>query len=478
MQRTIDERRIRKLNQKPVGSGPVIYWMSRDQRVRDNWALLYAQELALENKVPLAVVFCLAPEFLGATLRHYRFMLKGLAGLETGLKKLQIGFFLLRGNPEKEIPRFCLTQQVGAIVSDFSPLRINYHWKTEVTRAVKMAFFEVDAHNIVPCWIASPKQEYAAYTFRPKIKRLLPEFLTDIPGIIKHPFSMSAQPPLVSWQKAEAGLKINSNVNELTIFKPGEKAATAAMRTFIENKLASYDLERNDPTKEGQSGLSPYLHFGQLSAQRLAYLVKQAEAPGVYTEAFLEELIIRRELSDNFCFYNDRYDSVEAFPHWARKTLAEHTADPRQYLYSTGEFESAETHDPLWNAAQREMALTGKMHGYMRMYWAKKILEWTETPEQALQAAIYLNDKYSLDGRDPNGYAGIAWSIGGVHDRAWFQRPIFGKIRYMSYGGSKSKFNIENYIEKVNSATLHQKSGYSPSGISSAGRIHGNQYGN
>ncbi len=445
----VDERRIRRHNRKPAGGGPVIYWMSRDQRAIDNWALLYAQELALERKAPLAVVFCLVPEFPGATLRQYRFMLQGLNKLEKDLSKKNISFYLLTGQPEEEVTRFCNKISAGALIADFSPLRICDHWKTAVAGTVDMAFFEVDAHNIVPCWAASPKQEYAAYTFRPKIKKLLPEFLTDIPPAIKHPHNLPEQYRSTDWQKAEKGLKTDRNIKETPFYEPGERAAWKLMRNFIENKLARYDADRNDPNKDGQSNLSPYLHFGQLSAQRLAFLVSQAEAPGVHTEAFLEELIVRRELSDNFCFYNDRYDTVEAFPRWARETLAEHTADPREHLYAADEFETAETHDPLWNAAQTEMAITGKMHGYMRMYWAKKILEWTESPEEALETAIYLNDKYSLDGRDPNGYAGIAWSIGGLHDRAWYQRPIFGKIRYMSYNGSKSKFDINAYIEKV-----------------------------
>lgn len=165
--------------------------------------------------------------------------------------------------------------------------------------------------------------------------------------------------------------------------------------------------------------------------------------------AFLEELIIRRELSDNFCFYNEDYDNFKGFPEWAKKTLQKHKNDKREYLYSAIEFERALTHDELWNAAQMEIVRKGKMHGYMRMYWAKKILEWSESPEKAMEIAIYLNDRYGLDGRDPNGYTGIAWSIGGVHDRAWNERKIFGKIRYMSHGGCKSKFDVEKYIEQI-----------------------------
>ncbi|MDY6826901.1 MAG: hypothetical protein SVV67_06965 [Bacillota bacterium] len=223
----------------------------------------------------------------------------------------------------------------------------------------------------------------------------------------------------------------------------------AAMEFFIQNKLANYEENRTDPNAGGHSALSPYLHFGQLSAQRLALAVQDAEEPGIRGDAFLEELIVRRELADIFCYYNEHYDSVDAFPRWAKETLEIHAADRREHLYSLQEFSEARTHDPLWNAAQKEMLLKGKIHGYLRMYRAKKILDWTENPARAMQIAIKLNDSHSLDGRDPSGYAGIAWSIGGVHDRAWFERPIFGKIRYMSYNGSKSKFNVEACISSI-----------------------------
>ena len=163
-------------------------------------------------------------------------------------------------------------------------------------------------------------------------------------------------------------------------------------------------------------------------------------------EAFLEQLIIRRELSENFCFYNDKYDDYEGFPAWAKKSLNAHRNDEREYIYSLENLDSAETHDALWNAAQQEMKYKGKMHGYMRMYWAKKILEWSFSPEIALENAIKLNNSYEIDGNDPNGYTGIAWSIGGVHDRPWFERPIFGQVRYMNYNGCKSKFDVRKYI--------------------------------
>jgi len=439
--------RIRRLTKNDSeGSGPVLYWMSRDQRVQDNWTLIYAQKVALQKKVPLLVVFCLVPEFLGAAMRQYEFMIKGLQELEKSLSKKNIAFQLLRGLPHREIVRTIKKYKIGMVVTDFDPLRIKRQWKEDVGKSVTVPIYEVDAHNIVPCWIASPKQEYGAYTIRPKIKHLLPLFLDAFPRIHRHPYPLMNGPESGKWDRAIRKLKADTRVKAVDWIVPGEKAARRALKLFIEKKLGAYDATRNDPTVKGQSQLSPYLHFGHLSAQKVALAVQASPLPGPVKESFLEELIIRRELSDNFCLYTARYDRFEAFPQWAQKTLNEHRKDKRSYLYTLHTFEGADTHDPLWNAAQMEMVTTGKMHGYMRMYWAKKILEWARSPEEALEYAIYLNDKYELDGRDPNGYAGIAWSIGGVHDRAWGARPVFGKIRYMSHNGCKSKFKVAAYI--------------------------------
>jgi len=444
----VDPRRVRVLMQGSIGSGPLMYWMSRDQRVSDNWALLFAQELALEREVSLGVVFSLASSFLNATLRQYGFMLKGLREVENRLAELNIPFFLLIGSPEQELPTFLAKHQISGLVTDVDPLRLKRQWKKEVAALVNSIIYEVDARNIVPCWEASNKKEYAAYTLRPKIHRALPEFLKDFPPAQKHPFSWPKKVKGTNWDEAEISLKIDRSVPEVEWLLPGEKAAAATLDRFLTKKLSAYASRRNDPTEDGVSNLSPYLHFGQISAQRVALEVQKKKVNKESKDAFLEELIVRRELSDNFCFYNQDYDRFAGFPEWAQKTLNEHRDDQREYLYSLEQFEDGKTHDDLWNAAQMEMVHRGKMHGYLRMYWAKKILEWTGSPEEALEVAILLNDKYELDGRDTNGYAGIAWSIGGVHDRAWQERPIFGKIRYMSYGGCKAKFKVQTYIQK------------------------------
>ncbi|MDD4162612.1 MAG: deoxyribodipyrimidine photo-lyase [Methanothrix sp.] len=441
----VNPKRIRSLKEKEHAKGPVIYWMSRDQRANDNWALLYARELAQKHNCPLAVAFCMAAQFMGATGRQYRFMLQGLKEVEKNLQALNIPFFLLRGEPGKEVLRFLSEMGAGALVSDFSPLRTSREWKTTVAGEIEIPFYEVDAHNIIPCWFASQKQEWAAYSFRPKVHRLLFEFLDEFPLLQNSPERKSSSWNGVvenDWQAAKKSIRADAFADAKSI-KPGEAAAAKQLSIFLEHKLASYERDRNNPNLSGQSCLSPYLHFGQISAQRIALQVLRSMLDA---GSFLEELIVRKELSDNFCYYNQHYDDLQGFPAWARASLRDHEKDKREYLYTLDELERARTHDDLWNAAQQEMLQTGKMHGYMRMYWAKKILEWTASPAAALRAAICQNDRYELDGRDPNGYVGIAWSLGGVHDRAWKERAIFGKVRYMSYNGAKSKFDVQAYI--------------------------------
>lgn len=444
------KERIQLLKDGQEETGPVFYWMSRDQRVSDNWALLYAQEIALRKSSGLGVVFCLVPRFLNATIRQYGFMLDGLKEVEANLRDLNIAFFLLEGDPERIIPSFLQQWKASALVADFDPLRIKRRWKDSLVQRLSVPFYEVDAHNIVPCRLASPKMEYGAYTIRPKIQRLLPEFLDSYPRPKRHPVSLDAGERRIDWKGIKTSLAVSRSVREVEWLRPGEKEAHQALGRFLSAGLATYSRDRNDPNRDGQSGLSPYLHFGHLSAQRVVLEVLKVVTSSESRDAFLEEMIVRRELSDNFCFYNNQYDTVAGFPEWAQRTLEEHERDRRPYVYSLDEFEEGRTHDNLWNAAQMEMVKRGKMHGYMRMYWAKKILEWTESPKEAMDIAIYLNDRFELDGRDPNGYAGIAWSIGGVHDRAWNERNVFGKIRYMSYNGCRSKFDVDSYIERIN----------------------------
>jgi deoxyribodipyrimidine photo-lyase len=464
----IDPRRVAVHRSDQTRRGLVAYRMSRDQRVRDNWALLFARAKALELGQRLVVIFTLTPGYPRANGRHFEFMIRGLRQVERDLDKKGIPFICtVDDDPGAGLRRLVREFGIATIVSDFDPLRHKRRWIDEIHSIEGVDHFEVDSHNIVPCWQASGKAEFGAYTIRPKIHRALADFLVEFPEL-QEQAPQSLEQSARSKYCLEAALEALVFSNSASILPEkgsGEAAAFATLNHFISAKLGVYDRERNLPDHDGQSRLSPYLHFGQIAPQRVALEVmkvlhrkselftaaedsgENADSLSANGKAFLEELIVRRELSDNFCFYNKAYDSVQGFPVWAKKDIELHRNDYREYLYSSDQFEAASTHDPLWNAAQRELVRTGTMHGYMRMYWAKKILEWTPLVEAAMEIAIYLNDKYSLDGRDPNGYAGIAWSLGGVHDRAWFPRHIFGKIRYMSYSGCKSKFKVDAYIQ-------------------------------
>jgi deoxyribodipyrimidine photo-lyase len=443
----IHPERIYEHSQNPA-KGNVIYWMSRDQRVKDNWGLLHARQIAEENEKELAVVFCLVDKFLEAGLRQYDFMLHGLGDVSHDLQVKNIPFYILTGNPPEILMNFGENHNVSHIICDFDPLRIKKDWQKEIAQSQNFNLIEVDSHNIVPARVASNKVEFGAYTIRPKIKKKLNEYLGDFP--VLKPQSKTKEFTIQSyvWSEINKKIKANKEVGILEWLHPGESSASDMLDFFISEKLSSYSTDRNDPNKDALSNLSPYLHFGHIAAQRVALEILKRVDSDENTESYLEELIIRRELSDNYCFYNPDYDSLKNIPDWAKKTLSEHKADEREFIYSMEEFEQAKTHENLWNAAQRELVVSGKLHGYMRMYWAKKILEWSVSPEEALKIAIYLNDKYNLDGRDPNGYVGCAWAIAGVHDRAWQERPVFGKIRYMNYNGAKRKFDTDSYIKR------------------------------
>ena len=426
-------------------NGPIVYWMSRDQRFSDNWALIHSIELANQRSAYVLVVFCLDLSYPSATPRSLNFMVEGLKEVERSLASKKIPFLLLQGAPTQQLPLFLSQHNASILVTDFDPLRIKRQWKESIIRQVTIPVITVDAHNIVPCQVASTKQEFGAYTIRPKINKLLADYIQDFPEIEEQKAPEEPITKPINWPEIP---NISNSIPTITWIKPGEHAANIALRYFIEHKLEGYATKRNLPELEWTSNLSPYFHFGQIAPHRVALEIIKANAAAVDKDAFLEEMIVRRELSDNYCFYNPNYDTVEGLPAWAKTTLDIHRSDEREHLYTLDAFEHAHTHDKLWNAAQNEMVHTGKMHGYLRMYWAKKILEWTVSPEEAFSIAIFLNDKYSLDGRDPNGYVGIAWAIGGLHDRAWFERPVYGKIRYMNSNGAQRKFNVEEYISK------------------------------
>lgn len=442
---------IRRCEEKK--GAPVIYWMSRDQRAIDNYALLFALEKAKLLESPLAVLFCLVGEFLSATDAQFYFMLKGLKETAEQLRHLGIPFFLLKGDPSDEIPKAVQQMKASALVTDFDPIKIKREWKKEVFGKIDCSIYEVDAHNVVPCFYASDKQEFSAFTFRKKVSNLIPQFLTDIPqDNVKLPEITCAPSNAFSIDAAIADIEKRLHekcFSSLRFFSPGHTNGMRVLKNFIEKKLEDYSKKRNDALADVESGLSPYIHFGQISAQRIAFEVKKSGCNKESIDQFLEQLIIRREVADNFCYYNLDYDSVKGFPIWARQTLHEHIGDQREFIYNLEEFENAKTHDEVWNCAQIELRIKGKIHNYLRMYWGKKILEWSPDPTTALNIGNYLNNKYALDGRDPNGYVGVAWCIGGVHDRPFTERKIFGKIRYMSKAALERNFDLKRYVEQV-----------------------------
>lgn len=367
-----NKKRINLLNKNEEvadDKSGIAYWMARDQRVQDNWALLFAQNLGLKNKFPLHVVFCLTDKFPEATLRTYKFMLDGLEEVAKDLKDLDITFHLLRGKHEKEIPKFVKDFNIGCLVCDFSPLRIHRQWVEGIKEKLpsNVPFVQIDAHNIVPVWITSDKQEYAARTIRNKINDKLKEFLTEFPPLIKHPHKAdkSLKIEKIDWKEALDSINPDKSVGEVDWLEPGYRGSLDMLDSFINVRLKVYE-SRNDPNTKALSQLSPFFHYGQIAVQRAILEVKKHKtaANTKSVDAFCEEAIIRRELSDNFCYYNrENYDNLNGISDWARKTLNDHRKDKREYIYTLKEFDEAHTHDDLWNAAQLQMKKEGKMHG-------------------------------------------------------------------------------------------------------------------
>jgi deoxyribodipyrimidine photo-lyase len=444
----VSPERVHRLNERAPADGEyVLYWMQASQREECNHALEYAITRANKRGQPVIACFGLTPSYPDATLRHYTFMLEGLGGTARALEERGI-IFILRISPPDDLA-VDLAQSASLVVVDAGYLRIEREWRARVAGNVPCPLIEVESNVVVPVKKASEKLEWSAATIRPKIRRRLPEFLVP-PGKQRPEISSldlgipgeSTDDPV----RLLSGLAIEQEPGPVASFTGGTAAARERLSRFLEDGLFRYTKERNDPNAGALSGMSPYLHFGQISPVTIALAVKDTGHPDA--DVYLEELIVRRELSMNHVHYNPEYDRFSGLPDWALTTLGEHAGDTREYTYTAAEFERAETHDPYWNAAQMEMRKTGKMHGYMRMYWGKKILEWTESPEEAFDIALSLNNRYELDGRDPNGYTGVAWCFG-RHDRAWKERPVYGKVRYMNAKGLSRKFDADAYAERV-----------------------------
>jgi deoxyribodipyrimidine photo-lyase len=451
----IPGERIRALNALPARSGGyVLYWMQSSQRTVGNLALEYAIRKANQFKLPVLACFCFDPLYPESNLRHYTFMAEGLVSAGRALETMRIPLAVFWGAPGESIPG--AANDAAMVVTDRGYLALHRTWRKDLSGMLDCPLVMVEDNAVVPVEAASGKEEWSAGTIRKKIHRQLMRFLEPVERTMVQYPSPSPEHGGIPYNEADS---LIARVKEKSpgpspLYRGGEDEALLRLERFIAGDLSRYSAGQNDPANPVTSGLSPYIHFGQVSPAYIAQRVLESRQPGA--DPFLEQLIIRRELSLNFVHFNPHYDRYEGLPAWAKLTLAEHADDPREYVYTEAEFEGARTHDPFWNAAQQELLVTGKMHGYIRMYWGKKILEWTESPEQAYAIAVALNNRYELDGRDPNGYAGIAWCFG-KHDRAWGERPVFGKVRYMNAAGLKRKFWMERYVERV--AALEEEHG-------------------
>ncbi|MCB5264707.1 MAG: deoxyribodipyrimidine photo-lyase [Candidatus Cloacimonetes bacterium] len=475
------KRIIRHKTAKSPSGNYVLYWMQQAQRIHYNPALDYALAEAQRMKLCLIVCFVISDEIPEANIRHYRFMIEALPEIALGLASKRIPFHILLGKPQDLIPE--LGQKARLLVLDHGYLRWQKTWRDEIFNSKLLSdteIVELDTEATIPVHLVSNKEEYSAATLRRKIVSKLPDWLVypdpvhydvptqdlDLQGIPHYPYSLQDLDALWDWVSTE--LKLQPSPDIIRSMTGGYNQAQEKLKYFIHNKLSGYAQYRSHPDKDYASELSPYLHFGQISALEIIHKIfgawqvpvntlphlitskKQQMGKSLNLADYAEELIVRRELSMNFCDHNPNYDSALCLPTWARKTLNDHLLDEREEQYSLDRLEQGETNDKYWNAAQRQMLTTGKMQGYMRMYWGKRLLMWCPSVDEAFEILLYLNNKYELDGRDANAYAGVAWCFG-KHDRPWGTRPIFGMVRYMNANGLKRKFDMQAYLAKVDS---------------------------
>jgi deoxyribodipyrimidine photo-lyase len=445
------------------GGKCVVYWMQRAMRIVDNPALDAAIEVGNLLGLPVVVFFLVIPNYPNANLRHYHFLAQGLRDVAEDAAERGVGFVVRRA-PDS-LDAFLAEVDAALLIGDENPCREPERWRHVLAKKLKIPFWTVDADVVVPSAIFN-RSFVLLHHFRPHLKAQLPNYLVA-------PAKMA---PLHGWRPrkvlphfsllkeiTEGFTKLDRAVRPVDSFTGGTHEALKRLREFVRLELKDYEETRNHPEMKGTSRLSPYLHFGNIGPLTVGLAVekavKQGKASAETRDKFLDELIGWRELAVLFVRHEPEYDNWECAAPWARKTLIEHAGDPRHYRYSLEQLERAETADELWNAAQREMVETGWMHGYMRMYWAKKILEWAPDPARAFEWAVELNDRYELDGRDPNGYAGIAWAIVGRHDRPWFNRPVFGLVRPMTGASTAKKFDAAGYIRQ-NSGQAEQTLSY------------------
>ncbi|MDQ3506942.1 MAG: deoxyribodipyrimidine photo-lyase [Actinomycetota bacterium] len=449
--REIQPERIQRLNDNEVRGGEhVLYWMQSSVRAEHNHALEYAVQKANELGQRLLVVFGLTDDYPEANLRHYSFMLEGLADVENVLKKRDIKMVVRRGSPDNVAIE--AARDASLVVTDRGYLRHQKEWRENVAKNAECPVFQIESDVVVPVELASDKKEYAARTLRPRIRKHLEDFLVELEPteVEKSSMSMFADGlDLSDIGKVLDDTDLDRSVGSLSrLYKGGTSEAKKVLSQFLKNRFASYTENRNQPQTDDVSHMSKYLHFGHVSPIYIALEIQKSGASEENIDSYLEELIVRRELPMNFVHYEPDYDKFSCLPDWAGKTLKDHKYDAREHVYTTKQLEAAGTHDEHWNAAMKEMIHTGYMHNYMRMYWGKKILEWSNTPEHAFRTTLYLNNKYFLDGRDANSYANVAW-VFGMHDQGWKERAVFGKVRYMAASGLERKAKPKKYVEKV-----------------------------
>lgn len=452
----IQGERIRVLNDvEPDGGGRyVLYLMQQANRARFNPALEFAIEEA--NRLGLPVVACFGlldgkNGFPEANARHYAFLLQGLAEAKAGLDERGIAFIMRKASPAKVA--IDLAGEAAMLVLDRGYLAIQRAWYAEIETHVERRIVQIEGDVVVPIETASAKHEFAARTIRPKLHKLWDPFLVELRArTVKHKaesLGLTSEIDVSDPDKVLAGMTLDREVGPVKRFTGGEGEARRRLTVFLKRGFDGYGTGRNKPEAAAASHMSPYLHFGQISPVEIALAVREAKAGGDDDRgSYLEELIVRRELAMNHVFYTKGYDEFDkALPDWALKTLAEHADDERPYRYTEKQLAAGETHDLYWNAAMREMRETGYMHNQLRMYWGKKILEWSPSPKEGFARTLRLNNRYFLDGRDANSFTNVAW-IYGLHDRPWQKRKIFGTVRYQSENSLK-KFDAKAYVKTV-----------------------------
>ncbi len=450
----INERVI-QLNDRPTNANAryVLYWMQMYKRVDNNHALIFAIRKANELKLPLVVYEGLKYNYPWASDRLHTFILEGVEEKRVEFERLGIRYvFYLQQNadsPKRTVA--ALAKDAALIVTDDYPCFIIPEHNRRVAEKAEMPVFAVDSNGVIPM-AKFDKEEYAAYTIRPKINKLLERYLKPLPfeNVNVSGVGLDVDCPETIVTSATiselvAECDIDHAVKPSRHYRGGTTAGRDRLNKFVNEILPDYNTARSKPDRDGSSRLSSYLHFGFLSPIEVALAVRDSDAPQESKDAYLEELIVRRELSFNMTRFNPNYDSLDALPAWVHKTMREHADDERQFNYSLEQLEAGKTHDELWNAAQREMVVTGEMHNYVRMLWGKNVIAWSPSYEVAFATLVHLNNKYCLDGRDPNSYAGILWCFG-KHDRPWMERPVFGTIRYMTSGSTGKKFDSKKYI--------------------------------